>query len=225
MKHVWKSWAPLALALAQGLSLPALAQRIPGEIPRPDTYEGSKALQEQQQRNAEAARKSAQDQSNAFNQQFDQNMNASRARQQQSLQQGQAQGAQLEAARQAWQKKPALPPDKNPLIGARWTRPPTAQSKSNDPFAGMAALMKGGLCEVLFGGGTFEFRPNALVGFDAHTPPQELDKVEYRGDAKHVVIIPKATVRLMEFDVETPDRIRWPAYNCVLVRAGRTAAR
>ena len=67
--------------------------------------------------------------------------------------------------------------------------------------------MKGGLCDVLFGGGTFEFRPTALVGYDQRTAPQELDKVEYRGDAKHVVVIPKTTVPLMEFDVESPDRI------------------
>ena len=86
-------------------------------------------------------------------------------------------------------------------------------------------MMKGGVCDVLFGGGTFEFRPNALVGFDARTPPQELDKVEYRGDAKHVVVIPKTTVRLMEFDVEAPDRIKWSAQNCVLVRAGMAAKR
>jgi hypothetical protein len=52
---------------------------------------------------------------------------------------------------------------------------------------------------------------------DARTPPQEIDRVEYRGDAKHVVVLPKATVKLMEFDVDGPDRIRWASQNCVLV--------
>ena len=58
------------------------------------------------------------------------------------------------------------------------------------------------------------------MGMDARTPPQELDRVEYRGDSKHVVVIPKTTVKLMEFDVEAPNRINWKSQKCVLVRAG-----
>jgi hypothetical protein len=126
----------------------------------------------------------------------------------------------LSAARVSWQKKPPLPPEQNPLLGAKWTRPASTQSKSSDPFAALAAMAKGGLCDVLFGGGTFEFRPDRLMGMDARTPPQELDRVEYRGDSKHVVVIPKTTVKLMEWDVEGPNRINWKSQKCVLVRAG-----
>jgi hypothetical protein len=53
---------------------------------------------------------------------------------------------------------------------------------------------------------------------------QELDQVEYRGDAHHVVVLPRTTMRLMEWDVEGPDRIRWASQNCVLVRAGGAAS-
>jgi len=127
----------------------------------------------------------------------------------------------LSAARIAWQKKPALPPEQNPLLAGKWTRPAATQGKSSDPFAALAAMAKGGLCDVLFGGGTFEFRTDRLMGMDARTPPQELDRVEYRGDSKHVVVIPKTTVKLMEFDVEGPNRINWKSQKCVLVRAGR----
>jgi type II secretory pathway pseudopilin PulG len=127
----------------------------------------------------------------------------------------------LAAARIAWQKKPALPPEQNPLLAGKWTRPASTQSKSSDPFAALAAMAKGGLCDVLFGGGTFEFRTDRLMGMDARTPPQQLDLVEYRGDSKHVVVIPKTTVKLMEFDVEGPNRINWKSQKCVLVRAGR----
>jgi hypothetical protein len=81
-------------------------------------------------------------------------------------------------------------------------------------------MAKGGLCEVLFGGGIFEFRPDRLVGMDERTREQELDRVEYRGDAKRVVVLPKTTLKLMEFDVEGPDRINWASQKCVLVRAG-----
>lgn len=129
-------------------------------------------------------------------------------------------GAQaLEEARQTWSKRPPLPPDRNPLLG-RWRRPPTGQGNSSDPFAALQALAKGGLCEALFGGGTFEFRPTTLVGFDQRTSEQELDKVDYRGDTKQVVVLPKTTVRLMVFDFDGPDRINWSGQNCVLVRVG-----
>lgn len=84
-------------------------------------------------------------------------------------------------------------------------------------------MLKGGLCEVLFGGGVFEFRPDRLVGMDDRTPEMELDRVEYRGDAKRVIVIPKTTIKLMDFDVEGPDRINWASQNCVLVRVGTAA--
>jgi hypothetical protein len=133
------------------------------------------------------------------------------------------------AARAMWEKRPALAPENNPLLIGRWTRPADTPAKSSDPFAGLVALAKGGMCEVLFGGGVFEFRRDTLVGMDQRTPEQELDKVEYRGGGKHIVVLPKTSIKLIEFDFETPDRIRWTAQpNCVLVRvktdSTRTAA-
>jgi len=131
----------------------------------------------------------------------------------------------LSAARATWEKRPPLPPERNPLLG-RWTRPASAASKSSDPFAGLQALAKGGMCEVLFGGGVFEFRPDRLVGMDANArgAEQELDRVEYRGDSKHVVVIPKTTLKLMDFDVESSDRINWASQKCVLVRVKGSGA-
>jgi hypothetical protein len=83
-------------------------------------------------------------------------------------------------------------------------------------------LAKGELCEVLFGGGVFEFRADRLVGKDERTPEQELDRVEYRGDAKHVVVLPKTTLKLIEFDFDGPDRVNWKGQNCTLVRVAQT---
>ncbi|MEP6609448.1 MAG: hypothetical protein ABJA83_12315 [Burkholderiaceae bacterium] len=134
---------------------------------------------------------------------------------------GDATGAQAaSAARAMWEKRPALPADRNPLLGSKWMRPASTRSNSSDPFAAIQAMAKGGLCDVLFGGGVFEFRADRLVGMDARTTEQELDRVEYRGDAKHVVVLPKTTFKLMEFDIESPDRINWASQKCVLVRAG-----
>jgi hypothetical protein len=181
----------------------------PGEIPKPWTYEGSMKLQEQQRQQ---------------DQQFQQ-------QQQQSPQGGRmapgggggAAAAAADAARASWQKKPPLPPERNPLLGSWWTRPASTRPNPNDPFGQLQALAKGGLCEVLFGGGVFEFRPDRLVGKDARTPEQELDRVEYRGDEKHVVVLPKTSLKLIEFDFDGSNRISWKSQNCVLVRVGSTS--
>src|SRR5205823_5691577 len=135
---------------------------------------------------------------------------------------GGAAAAKAEAARRNWQKQPPLPPERNPLLG-KWTRPASTRANPNDPFGQLQALAKGGLCEALFGGGVFEFRPDRLVGMDGRTPEQELDRVEYRGDAKHVVVLPKTTLKLIEFDFDGPDRIHWTGQNCTLVRVGATS--
>ncbi|MGE5338752.1 MAG: hypothetical protein ACM3PU_13045 [Gemmatimonadota bacterium] len=140
--------------------------------------------------------------------------------------QGGAQAAELEKARQIWLRRPALAADHNPLLG-KWMRPRSTRGNSSDPFAQLGALLKGGACEVFFGGGgVFEFRPDRMVGSDAQTKEMELDRVEYRGDAKRVVVIPKTTLRLIVFDFEGPNRINWAGQDCELVRvgAGRTAA-
>src|SRR5207244_3937170 len=86
--------------------------------------------------------------------------------------------AALSAARAKWEKQPPLPADRNPLLG-RWTRPASTRPNPSDPFGPLTALAKGGLCEMLFGGGVFEFRPDKLVGMDERTHEQKLDRVEY----------------------------------------------
>jgi hypothetical protein len=134
---------------------------------------------------------------------------------------GGAAAANLEQARQTWLKRPPLPASQNPLLGL-WTRP---QATSSDPFAQLTALMKGGPCELFFSGdAVFEFKPDAMVGIDKRTRHAEpLDQVEYRGDAKRVVVIPKTTLKLIVFDFDGPDRIQWAGQNCSLSRVNATA--
>lgn len=135
---------------------------------------------------------------------------------------GGAAGAQLEQARQTWLKRPPLAPERNPLLGT-WSRPTSGAAQSSDPFAQLGAMMKGGLCEVLFSSdGLFEFRPASLVGIDKRTRRADpLDQVEYRGgDARRVVVIPKASLKLMMFDFDGPNRIQWVGQDCTLVRVG-----
>jgi hypothetical protein len=221
---------PLVLALAAaGLVLPIQAQ-TPGQM----EYE-------RQQR--EYSR--AQEQQRQEQQRLQQTMNENARRQQEESARaargaatppgtggpamsggvpGGAQGAQLEQARQAWLKRPPLAPANNPLIGT-WSRPASATARSQDPFAQLGAMMKGGLCEVLFSSdGLFEFKPTALVGIDKRTRRADvLDQLEYRGDAKRVVVIPKASFKLMVFDFNGPNRITWAGQNCTLQRVGAQA--
>jgi hypothetical protein len=200
----------LRLAIGAAGVCGAFAQ-TPGEIAQPWTYKGSMSLQEQERQQQQQGQQSGQ-QSPAY----PGRPNAAAG--------GGAAGAALEAARRKWLSRPALPPDQNPLLGVRWTRPASTQAKSSDPFAQLLTMAKGGLCDVLFGGGTFEFRADTLVGYDQRTREQELDRVEYRGDARHVVVIPRTTIRLMEFDVDGPNRINWASQNCQLVRAGAASS-
>lgn len=169
----------------------------------------------QQQESANAARRS-QEQSRQSGEQFNQDMNAAQGRQQQALRNGQGDAAKWDAARAGWLKKPALGADKNPLLG-RWARP-NRPANSSDPFAGLMALAKGGMCEVLFGGdGVFEFRPGTMVGYERRQE-MELDKVEYRGDGRLVAVLPKETLKLIVFEFDGPDRINWQGQNCPMVR-------
>ena len=137
---------------------------------------------------------------------------------------GGAAGANLERARQDWLKRPTLAAAQNRLLGA-WTRP-ASRTNSADPFAQLGAMMKGGLCEVFFSGDAiFEFRPGALVGIDKRTHrADQLDQVEYRGGGARVVVIPKATLKLIVFDFDGSDRIHWSGQNCTLVRVGAASA-
>jgi hypothetical protein len=183
----------------------------PGEIPKPWTYEGSMKLQQQEQRPQQP-------------------MTPGQAPAMPGRTTGQSGGdaavaAAYENARRSWLARAPLPADHNPLLGSRWMRPASTQGKPGDPFGNLMTLAKGGLCDLLFGGGVFEFRAGALVGMEPNgSGLQELDRVEYRGDAHHVVVLPRQTVRIMEWDVEGPDRIRWASQNCVLVRAGGAGA-
>src|SRR5882757_6671917 len=166
-------------ALAVGCRPTVGLAETPGEIPKPWTYEGSMKLQEQQRQQ---------------DQQFQQQQQSPQGGPRMAPGGGGAAAAAADAARAKWQKQPPLPVDRNPLLG-KWTRPASTRPNPNDPFAQIQALAKGGMCEVLFGGGIFEFRPDRLIGMDERTREQELDRVEYRGDAKHVVVLPKATLK------------------------------
>ena len=68
-------------------------------------------------------------------------------------------------------------------------------------------MITGGACQVLLGDGIWDFRPKAIFGTDRVVAERELDKVEYRGNAKAVAVLPQRMFRLMVFYIDGPDRI------------------
>lgn len=210
----------------------ALAQSAPAQTPSQLEYERQQReyWRQQEQQRQEQQRQQQAMQDNARRQQEESRRAMSPAPGQPSTGgsygaapavPGGAAGA-LEQARQTWLKRPPLAPERNPLLGT-WSRPTPGASHSSDPFAQLGAMMKGGLCEVLFSSdGLFEFRPASLVGIDKRTRRAEpLDQVEYRGgNARRVVVIPKASLKLMMFDFDGPNRIQWVGQNCTLIRVG-----
>ena len=103
-------------------------------------------------------------------------------------------------------------------------RPVAAREGSRPASRGglgeMMGMITGGACQMLFGEGIWDFRPKAMFGIDRGVGEMELDKVEYRGNAKTVAVLPQRMFRLLMFEFESPSRIRFVGQDCVLTRVG-----
>ena len=154
---------------------------------------------------------------------------------QQSVQQSQAQqnaaAAQGRAVLQTWQKRPALPPESNPLLG-RWNSQGNGASRKTGAGGDMAALagalvggLTAGMCDSMLGHGLIEFRPAALVAIGPGGREQVMYHVDYRGGASRVVVLPRdaASFTHMIIDFNSPDRATVAAVGCTLTRAGTPA--
>src|SRR5215467_4402903 len=173
----------------------ALAE-TPGEIPKPWTYEGSMKLQEQQRQ-----------QDQQFQQQGQPAPGGGRSAS------GAGSAAAAEEVRRNWQKRPPLPPERNPLLG-KWNPQGTATGgKSGDQLKDAASAlvgsMLGGTCDSMFGRGTIEFRPKTLVSIE-NGGERVLNHVEYRGDGGRVAVLPQdpGSIGVLVFDFQGKDRIR-----------------
>ena len=184
----------------------------PGEIPKPWTYDGSMKLQEQQRQ---------QDQQFQQQQQPQFNQGGGRA-----ASGGGGGAAAAEDIRRKWQKRPPLPPDRNPILG-RWNPQGAAPnggkgSPSNDVAAALLGGMLGGACDSMFGRGIIEFRPKTLVAIDRNGSESVLNHVEYRGDGNKVAVLPQdpGSIGVLVFDISAKDRIRADGLGCVMARPG-----
>jgi hypothetical protein len=126
--------------------------------------------------------------------------------------------AEIERARRRLEREPPLPPAKNPLLG-QW-RLEKARAAPKGGLAELNAMLSGGVCQMLLGDGIWDFRPKSMHGIDRGIGETELDKVEYRGNAKTVAVLPQRMFRLMLFEFDSPRRIRFLGQDCVMVRVG-----
>lgn len=167
-----------------------------------------------------------QQQQNAGQQQRDQQYDD--ALRQQNARAG-ADAAQGRAVLQSWQRRPALAPRQNALLG-RW------ESRGSGQRAGpagvppemaqaVAALMggiTGGLCDSMLGRGTVEFRPNGVFAVGRDGSERMMYRAEYRGEGSRVVVLPQGGMSFthMIIDLDAPNHGTVAAVGCVLVRGG-----
>ena len=191
----------------------------PGAIANPGSYQGSMQLQEQEQQNQQMLQR--------LNENYRQSAPNSAG--------GAGGGASGRAAPAVnWWNRPALAPDKNPLLG-RWQQvaaKPTAGQQTANPPAGAAPAGAGemigtmvdsalaGGCKSMFGSGVIAFEPAALqwVAPDGHE--ELLNNVAYRANGAEVIVLTKdaGAVPSLVFGFPDHDRAVVAFFNCTMNR-------
>ena len=200
----------LALGLAS-----ARAQEqgeTPGAIANPGSYQGSMQLQrEEQQRDQQI-----QQQNDAMQRRLDDNYRAYAP----------GRGGGGGGARPVdWYAKPALPPDRNPLLG-RWrqtgSKPPRVAGPLGQLTNGFLAGAMAGGCQSMFGKGVIAFEPNALqwVAPDGHE--EILNHVGYRANGNDVVMVTRdpGAVPALFFGFPNHDHAVVAVFGCTMERLG-----
>jgi hypothetical protein len=202
------------LLLAAPLTMRAQAQgETPGAIANPGSYQGSMQLQrEEQQRDMQV-----QQQNDAMQRRLDENYR--------SYAPGGGSGMGGRAPSVNWFAKPALPPDRNPLLG-RWrqtgSKPPQVGGALGQLTNGFLAGAMAGGCQSMFGKGVIAFEPNALqwVAPDGHE--EILNHVGYRANGADVVMVTRdpGAVPQLFFGFPNRDHAVVAVFGCTMERLG-----
>lgn len=202
----------LLVLVAPGIARAQEQGETPGAIPNPGSYQGSMQLQrEEQQRDMQM-----QQQNQAMQQRLDQNYRAY------------APGGGMGGGRAPavnWFAKPALPPEKNPLLG-RWkqtgSRAPRMGGAMGQLTNGFLAGAMAGGCQSMFGKGVIAFEPNALqwVAPDGHE--EILNHVGYRANGNDVVMVTRdpGAVPALFFGFPNHDHAVVAVFGCTMERLG-----
>jgi hypothetical protein len=192
----------------------------PGAIANPGSYQGSTQLQQQEQQQYQ--------QQDQQNQQMLQRLNENYQQSAPNGAGGSAGGSSGHAAPAInWWNRPALAPEKNPLLG-RWqqvaAKTVTAQHTGNplDLVGSVVDSSLAGGCKSMFGSGVIAFEPTALqwVAPDGHE--EILNHVAYRANGADVIVLTKdpGAVPALVFGFPDHDRSVVAFFNCTMNRVG-----
>jgi len=130
--------------------------------------------------------------------------------------------AALKALRARLLASPPLPPERNPLLGT-WQVATGARPAGGDDLSqlmGMLSNPGGAMCEVVFGGGTTEFKPVSWASNDS-SGDDSLGPIQYRIQDGQVFALPDQGLPLLGFDIVDKNTIReFRLPDCALVRVG-----
>jgi tetratricopeptide (TPR) repeat protein len=130
--------------------------------------------------------------------------------------------AAIKALRARLLASPPLPPDRNPLLG-RWRVATGAKPRAGDDLSqlmGMLANPGAAMCEVVFGGGATEFKPESWAANDS-AGDDSLGPIQYRMQDKQVFALPDQGLPLLGFVIVDKNNIReFRLPDCTLVRVG-----
>jgi hypothetical protein len=202
-------------ALGLGVARAQEQGEVPGALPNPGSYQGSMQLQrEEQQRDQQVQQQNA-----AMQQRLDENYRSYAPGGGSRM--GGGGGRAID-----WYAKPALPPEKNPLLG-RWkqtgSKPPKMGGmlgQLSNPF--LAGAMAGG-CKSIFGSGVIAFEPTALqwVAPDGHE--EILNHVGYRAaNGNDVVMVTRdpGAIPQLFFGFPNHDHAVVAVFGCTMERLG-----
>ena len=130
--------------------------------------------------------------------------------------------AALKALRAKLLASPPRPPDRNPLLGV-WRVATGSKPSGGDDLSQLMGLLSnpgGAMCEVVFGGGTTEFKPGSWAANDS-AGNDSLGPIQYRMQDKLVFALPDQGLPLLGFDIVDKNTMReFRLADCALVRVG-----
>ena len=210
----------IAVLALTGIACPAFAQIC--DQWDPNTWCGQQRMDQEAKQRREAEEASRNREAEYENQrQRDEEFERQSAPQRAERARQQAENdAAIKALRAKLLASPPLPPDRNPLLG-RWRVATSAKPRGGDDLSQLMGMLSdpgGAMCEIVFGGGTTEFKPGSWAANDS-AGDDSLGPIQYSMQDKQVFALPDQGLPLLGFDIVDESTIReFRLQDCALVR-------
>lgn len=208
--------------LLAALLVPGAMAQTPELDRQRDYWRQQEEQRQEQQRRAQEEmqrqQKSAENERKKRQQQDDDERPPTRARASSSYDARSA--AELKALRARLLGMPALPEERNALLG-RWRVESDGKPRRMDELGqlmGMLASPGRAACQFTFGAGIVEFRPTSWASIDGFGD-DSLGPIAYRAEGKRLFALPAKGIEIMGFDVVGTNRLEvFNLADCALVR-------